>query len=425
MAGPLTPGVHVEGIGPYSPQIRPAPTGITAFIGRATRGPTNEPALVQSFQEFEAKFGGLRAECPMTYALHGFFENGGRQALVIRLHRAGQPRRGSDSSIKRPEKASTPGLPLDARTLIGSREERTGLYALEKADLFNLLCIPPDVPEGDTHPAVYQEALRYCVERRAMLIIDPPAAWSAGMDAAGAASAATRGIAALGLTGPETRNAVFYFPRLVISDPLAPGRALTLAPSGHVAGVIARTDAARGVWKSPAGSEATLRGVLRAEVAFTTREIELLNAAGINALRATPEGGPMIWGIRTLRSGEEAGDEYCYLPVRRTALHVEESIRRGLQWCVYEENAEPLWARARTAVEGYLNDLWRAGAFQGSRPGHAYYVQCGRDTTTPADVERGVCIVRAGFAPLRPAEFISLRVEVMCGQVRREPPPLR
>ena len=169
---------------------------------------------------------------------------------------------------------------------------KQGIYALDKADLFNLFCIPPDLRNGTTDPSVYQAAMTYCVGRRAMLIVDSPAAWSA--NAAGAAAAARSGLSALGLTGTDARNAALYFPRVKEADPLRSGQVDTFVPSGIVAGVFARTDVTRGVWKAPAGLDATLNGVVREDGrpftwCYWGQDIESLLP---HAELVTLEGGP-------------------------------------------------------------------------------------------------------------------------------------
>jgi uncharacterized protein len=225
------------------------------------------------------------------------------------------------------------GGDLDQAAYEGSKDNKTGLYALDKADLFNLLCIPPDKREGDTLPAVYQTAMAYCKERRAMLIVDSPAAWSKNKDTA--AADAKKGLPDLGLSGEAARNAALYFPRVQETDPLRDGQIDTFVPSGIVAGIMARTDTARGVWKAPAGLEAAINGIQGLNVALNDAENGMLNPLGINCMRVFPVNGRVVWGARTLRGADQLADEYKYVPVRRTALFIEESLYRGTQWVVF------------------------------------------------------------------------------------------
>jgi phage tail sheath protein FI len=184
-----------------------------------------------------------------------------------------------------------------------------------------------------------------------------------------------------------------------------------------VAGICARTDTARGVWKAPAGLDATLTGVPKLSVALTDSENGRLNPLGINCLRAFPVGGRVVWGARTLRGADQLADQYKYIPVRRTALYIEESLFRGLKWVVFEPNDEPLWAQIRLNVGAFMHDLFRQGAFQGSSPADAYFVKCDKETTTQNDINLGIVNVVVGFAPLKPAEFVIIKLQQIAGQI--------
>ena len=308
------------------------------------------------------------------------------------------------------------GQALDNQAYLGDQSQKTGLFALDKIDLFNLLCIPPDRRAGDTAPAVYQAALEYCAVRRAMLIVDPPAQWSANPDTA--ASQAAAGLSALGLVGTSARNAALYFPRVVASDPLADGRADTFVPCGLVAGAFARMDAQRGVWKAPAGLDATLNGTQALDATLTDLENGQLNPLGINVLRSFPLSGRVVWGARTLRGSDQLADEYKYVPVRRLALFIEESLFRGTQFVVFEPNDEPLWAQIRLNVGAFMNNLFRQGAFQGQTPREAYFVKCDKETTTQNDIDLGIVNIVVGFRPLKPAEFVVIKIQQIAGQVQ-------
>lgn len=308
-------------------------------------------------------------------------------------------------------------LPADGNTYIGNgtRANKTGLYALENADLFNLLCIPPDTRGGDTPAGVYQAALTYCVERRAMLIVDSPAAWAA--NPATAASEARTKLSDLGLNGTAARNAALYFPRIVAADPLADGARDTFVPCGVIAGVMARTDAQRGVWKAPAGLDASLNGTQGLQANLTDPETGTLNPLGINCLRSFPVTGRVVWGARTLRGADQLADEYKYVPVRRLALFIEETLYRGTQWVVFEPNDEPLWSQIRLNIGAFMQNLFRQGAFQGRTPRDAYLVKCDRETTTQTDINLGIVNIVVGFAPLKPAEFVIIKIQQLAGQI--------
>jgi phage tail sheath protein FI len=183
-----------------------------------------------------------------------------------------------------------------------------------------------------------------------------------------------------------------------------------------VAGVIARTDSARGVWKAPAGLDATLRGVPDLSVRLSDQENGLLNPLGINCLRSLPPAGRVVWGARTAVGADVLASDWKYLPVRRLALYIEESLFRGTRWVVFEPNDEPLWGQIRLSVGSFMHELFRQGAFQGATPRDAYRVRCDADTTTQADRDLGVVNIEVGFAPLKPAEFVVIRLQQMAGQ---------
>jgi phage tail sheath protein FI len=289
--------------------------------------------------------------------------------------------------------------------ILQSRAARKGLYALESVDLFNILCLP-----GVVSSAVLAEAAGYCEERRAFLVVDapPPSAAKAPPDMVNVAA---------GTTLPKSDHAAVYYPWVTIGDPLRNGKPRLCAPCGTVAGLYARTDGTRGVWKAPAGTEANMLGVQSADYVLTDGENGTLNPHGVNCLRIFPVYGPVVWGARTLRGDDQMTSEYKYIPVRRLALYLEESLYRGLKWVVFEPNDEPLWAQIRLNVGAFLHVLFRQGAFQGKSPREAYFVKCDSETTTQNDINLGVVNVLVGFAPLKPAEFVILSIQQMAGQI--------
>jgi phage tail sheath protein FI len=519
------PGVYIEEIPSGVRTITGVATSITAFLGGAPRGPTADPVIINSFADYERLFGGVDANYPLSYAVQGFFQNGGAQAIIVRLYKAGaaagtaagtvgtlkleaasqgdwgnllaagvdadgitdeiaaqygltkadlfnltvqsDPKNQGPKEVYRnvsvaegprkidrvlaqqsglvriPLKAGTtdpdlpgsaPGAapldpknptfftggaksdPLDSAAYKGSESKKTGMYQLLKTDLFNLLCIPPAARGGDTAVDVYQEALSLCVKRRAMLLVDPPGAWSAG-GAMGITQGTQGKIDALNIAGTDARNAALYYPRVVQPDPARAGQLDTFVPSGIIAGIMARTDSQRGVWKAPAGLDAALNGVMGLDVVLSDGENGQLNPLAINCLRAFPGSGRVVWGARTMRGGDQAADEYKYVPVRRLALYLEESLYRGLKWVVFEPNDEPLWAQIRLNVGAFMHNLFRQGAFQGTTPRDAYFVKCDKETTTQNDIDLGIVNIVVGFAPLKPAEFVILKLQQMAGQI--------
>ncbi|HEX7296542.1 MAG TPA: phage tail sheath subtilisin-like domain-containing protein [Pyrinomonadaceae bacterium] len=294
----------------------------------------------------------------------------------------------------------------------GMAGDKRGLYALEKADLFNLLCIPPFTATTDTTPALVGEAAVYCEKRRAMMIVDPPSSWTTKKKAVDEFSDATTDF-----VGTRSNNSAIYFPRLRQPNPLRENQIEDFAPCGAVAGVMARTDSQRGVWKAPAGQEASLIGVPQLSVSLTDDENGELNPLGVNCLRAFPIIGRVVWGARTLEGADQLASEWKYIPIRRTALYIEESLYRGTKWVVFEPNDEPLWAQIRLNVGAFMHDLFRQGAFQGKTPRDAYLVKCDKETTTQSDIDHGIVNIVVGFAPLKPAEFVILKIQQLAGQI--------
>jgi len=279
------------------------------------------------------------------------------------------------------------------------------VFALEDVDLFNILNLP-----GISDIGVLSNAIAYAEERRSMILIDMPATVD---DFDGARN--WIGDPALG-GALRHRNAATYFPRVRLADPLQGNRLRSFANAGVVAGLYARTDARRGVWKAPAGIEATLTGVQALDYVLSDPENGVLNPLGLNALRSFPVFGSVAWGARTMRGADALTDEWKYVPVRRIALFIEESLYRGTQFVVFEPNDEPLWAQIRLSVGSFMNNLFRQGAFQGKTPQEAYLVRCDSTTTTQADIDLGIVNIIVGFAPLKPAEFVIIHIQQLAGQ---------
>jgi uncharacterized protein len=285
-----------------------------------------------------------------------------------------------------------------------------GMRLLERIapDIFNLMCIPAATTLNDLgYRRVISEATTFCRNRRAFFIADVPASetldtvlpWMTARDAL------------------RSDHSALYFPRLRISDPNNENRPREVGPSGTLAGIYARTDAQRGVWKAPAGTDAVLRGVIELVHALTDLENGNLNVSGINVLRSFPIFGPVSWGARTLDGADQKASEYKYIPVRRIALYIEESLYQGLKWVVFEPNDEPLWSQIRLNVGAFMNNLFRLGAFQGATAREAYFVRCDKETTTQNDIDRGIVNIIVGFAPLKPVEFVVIRIQQIAGQI--------
>ncbi len=301
-----------------------------------------------------------------------------------------------------------PPGPASNAELVGSSLDKTGMFALEDVELFNLLCIPR-MAELDVEPAadLITKATAYCEQRRALLIIDTPA----GVKNVEQMQDWIDDHAIL-----RHKNAAVYFPRVLIADPLSGLRPTARPASGTLAGLYARTDSVHGPWKAPAGNDAVLRGVSSLQYKLTDAENGSLNAAGVNALRSLRDAGIVSWGARTFDGSDQRGSPWKYIPVRRTALFLEESLYRGTQWVVFEPNGESLWAQIRLNVTAFMQGLFQRGAFRGASPRDAFFVKCDRETTTPDDIARGIVNILVGFAPLKPAEFIIIRIQQVANQ---------
>jgi phage tail sheath protein FI len=305
--------------------------------------------------------------------------------------------------------AGNDGTPPNATLLRGSRVNKTGIYALEDVDIFNLLCIPRTAEMDDTSAlSVLSEAMSYCESKRAFLIVDPPKSRNS--------VESIQEWTTTSLT--PHKNAALYFPFIMVQDPLDNFRLRAMPPSGNIAGLYARTDSTRGVWKAPAGTEATLTNVQALAYSLTDNENGVLNPLAINSLRQFPVFGRITWGARTLVGSDQQASEWKYIPVRRLALFIEESLYRGTKWVVFEPNDEPLWAQIRLNVGAFMHDLFSKGAFAGKTPREAYFVKSDKETTTQNDINLGIVNILVGFAPLKPAEFVIIKIQQMAGQIQ-------
>jgi len=364
--------VHIEIAPDGAAAINGLPTDVTAFIGTCASGPLYKPVRLLSFAEFSQTFGAVAAKHELPFAVSLFFLNGGKQSCAVRI----------------------PNRPA-------AKDWRQSLRALDAIDLFNVLVLP-----GLTAPAVMRDAISYCEKRRAFAVLDPPAK---------AVTPAQIRAWVEQSKLPPSANAAIYYPRIEVASPTKGGATRSLGPGGAVAGIYARTDLSRGVWKAPAGQEANVTGIVGLEREINDAESDDLNLQAINGLRSFSN-RPVVWGARTLAGRDPTASEFKYIPVRRTALFLEASIDQGTRWAIFEPNAEPLWARLRLAIDNFLSGLWRAGAFQGATPEKAWFVKCDRTTMTQDDVDNGRLNAEIGFAPLRPAEFVVIKLQRQVGQ---------
>jgi uncharacterized protein len=300
---------------------------------------------------------------------------------------------------------SRPGTAAD---FLGSPDAKTGLYSLLDVTDVNLLCLPDlaDPALAGARVAVLSAADHLCVDKRMFLIVDSPAEWQS-------LAQARAGLAEFDPVRSD--HSALYFPHIRLTDPLS-GQPRDFPPCGAVAGMMAATDGSRGVWKAPAGTSAALSGVLALTVPLTDPENGLLNPLGVNCLRSFPIIGPVVWGARTLQGADAVASDWKYISVRRTALMIEESLYRGTKWVLFEPNDERLWGQVRLNVGAFMQSLFRQGAFQGSSARNAYFVKCDSTTTTQDDINKGIVNIIVGFAPLKPAEFVIIKIQQMAGQ---------
>jgi phage tail sheath protein FI len=287
---------------------------------------------------------------------------------------------------------------------------------LDKLSIFNLLTLP-----GVTDNGVLSASSKFCEQKMAMLIIDPPkAATPDGANGTNSIADVVNGNVSSLPAPPLEKNCALYFPYIKSTDPVT-GQELDLPPSGTVAGIFSRTDLNRGVWKAPAGLETTINNTTG--VVETGRMNDLrqgvLNPLGVNCLRDFPGTGTVVFGARTLVTNNPAlRDQWRYVPVRRMALFLEQTLLANLGWVVFEPNDEPLWIAIRSTIESFMLGLFRQGAFQGAKPSEAFLVKCDEQTTTQADIDNGIVNIIVAFAPLKPAEFVIIKIAQLAGQAQ-------
>lgn len=382
-----TPGVYVDETTFRPKTITGVSTATTAFVGPTPKGPVEgPPEPLTSFAEFERFYGGLEtlriaggeARNYVAHAAQAFFAEGGRRLYVARVM------------------VPDDGRPLTVEDYVGEdRPTRTGLAALDECGDASLIAAPGASADETLGRGVMQALVRHVEQHRhRFAVLDAIRGWSID-----AVRQLRRDF--------DSSRAALYYPWVLVDDPLAgpwQRRRLVLPPSGFICGIYARVDATRGVHKAPANE--IIRSARGLETRITARQQEIVNPEGINCLRSFRWRGPVVWGARTLSSDPE----WKYINIWRYFLYLEQSIKRGTQWTVFEPNGEPLWNRVRQAVEMFLYNEFRIGALQGEKPEEAYFVRCDRTTMTQDDIDNGRLICEIGVAPLRPAEFVIFRI---------------
>lgn len=279
-------------------------------------------------------------------------------------------------------------------------------------EVFNIMCLPGLVAsyaDLSSSALVYAAAQNYCATNMAFLLVDIPATVQ---KPSGMISTFGSGAPLF----PQSDNSAAFYPRLLVPDPLNEYRLRDVPNSGSIAGIMARIDSARGVWKAPAGTEATIQNASLV-VKPTDTDSGTLNPVGFNVLRTFPVFNTVVWGARTLKGADQESSQWKYIPVRRTAYFIEQSLNQGLKWVLFEPNFEPLWSEIRLNVGAFMQILFSQGAFAGSSPKEAYFVQCDSQTNPQSNIDLGIVTIIVGFAPLKPAEFVILEIQQMAGQL--------
>lgn len=284
---------------------------------------------------------------------------------------------------------------------------------LGNVPIFNLLCVP-----GETTLASVSALQAFCAQYRAFLIVDAPqnvAAFTVAPSLATLGPLSSDATPA-SLVDPSASNSAYYFPWVSAPDPASGNVPTLFPPCGFIAGIYAATDASRGVWKAPAGINASLTGALGLQYVINDLQNGQLNPLGVNCLRQFPNFGNVVWGARTIAGSNALGSQWMYVPIRRLALFIESSLYMGTQWAVFEPNAEPLWGQVRMSIGTFMQGLFLQGAFAGTTPQQAYFVKCDDENNTEATTALGILNVTVGFAPLYPAEFVVIQIQQMMNQ---------
>jgi hypothetical protein len=345
-------------------------------------------------------------------------------------------------SLSAPSPASFPdnsGMPyffpvlLPRTTIVHSAADFAAVLqegaALDRLAVFNLMVLPGisgDSSDGGDVAGgakILAAAAAFCERKRAFLIMDPPVRDSA--DSSFPSNPHSIEATANDPSLPRSRNAALYFPYLLSPDPftgnaanLVTGNPNEVPPAAAVAGIYDATDRAKGVWNSPAGAQAALRGVtgVAARGRVSSQHQGVLDQLGVNSLRELSDKSTVVFGARTLATASD--EQWRYVPIRRMALFIEQSLEAGLRWAVFEPNAAPLWADITASIEAFMLGLFRQGAFQGIKPEEAFFVKCDGVTTTQSDIDNGIVNILIGFAPLKPAEFVIIKIAQMAAQRR-------
>jgi phage tail sheath protein FI len=362
-------------------------------------GPVNQSVLVTNWTQYVKTFGDFTQSTFLSHAVYGFFNNGGSRCYVVNfgapanldLSPADTKAAAEKAAAVKAEGSPSTGTKVDNDARYIGKDNgpgaRTGLKCFEEIDEISLVAAP-----GIISPAVQDALLTHCENRKdRFAILDSPEVVQGGVDK---------------LPRPrDSKYGGYYFPWIQVYDPERGN--VYIPPSGHVAGVYARTDNERGVHKAPANE--IVRGALGLRYQISRGEQDILNPRGINCIRLMQGNGIRIWGARTLSSDPS----WRYINVRRLFIMVETSIERATQWVVFEPNDFRLWKRVTRTISSFLTLVWRQGALMGETPEKAFFVKCDEETNPPEVIDVGQLVVEIGLAPVKPAEFVIFRIGQM------------
>ncbi len=378
----LSPGVYVEEVASGARPIEAVGTSTAGFVGVAPNAGAHvhDAKGLDNYGKFVRMYGAEESN-HLSRAVYGFFQNGGPRCYIVNI--------GSESEIT---------------------GDKKGVKVLETVDQAAIIAAP-----GLTGAANWDAILSHCeLMKDRIAILDPPQTADIEMLTKTAVAPIRKKSGgddgASDAVGARPRQsdggyAAYYYPWIYVRDPMSPNDIVATPPSGHLAGIYARTDAMRGVHKAPANE--AIRGAINVTYRVTRAEQEILNPVGVNCIRFFPREGIRVWGARTLAP---SASDWRYINVRRLFNMIEESIANSTRWVVFEPNDEALWKAITRDVSAFLNLLWRQGAIRGSTPDQAYFVQCDAETNPDEVIDAGQVVVRVGIAPVKPAEFVVFRI---------------
>jgi uncharacterized protein len=385
------PGVYIEETPSGARPIEAVGTSTAAFVGVAPKADAalNEPTPISNWSDFLKKFSTPESQATaLAQAVYGFFLNGGSLCYVV--------------NVGKNEAGPNP--------IIGDARERRGLDVLKAVDDVAMVAAP-----GYTDAVSWGALLDHCENMKdRVAILDAPKDVPNVDDllkvSTGKTQKAKAGEPVAEADGKKPRQSdrgygAFYFPWIEVADAWDPRKTISVPPSGHIAGIYARTDATRGVHKAPANE--TVRGALDVVYRVTHQDQEKLNPEGVNCIRFFSNEGIRVWGARTLAAG---ASEWRYVNVRRLFNMIEESIAKSTRWVVFEPNDIALWKSIRRDVTAFLKLIWRQGALAGATPEEAFFVKCDEETNPQEEIDAGRVIILIGIAPVKPAEFVIFRI---------------